>query len=129
MDPEHLEECLKIGCDERTIKAHKKLVRRGLARPPGSAGLIELATDVFNPKTAEFKDYRDRLRDNILYRMRDIGLWHVGDVQMKQGKNGTPYHPGYVITAGPILMAFHKHILGPYTAWYQQFMSDLLRKG
>ena len=126
IDAEHMRECLEIACDEQTIKGHKKLIRRTLAGK--TVGLNELASDVFNPSSDKYDSYRKRLRDDILYRMKDIGLWDLAEVMMKESKNGGKYHPGYNISAGPVLMSFHKHIWLPYIRRYSKLTQELEEK-
>jgi hypothetical protein len=73
MHRDHLGECLDIASDEYVLKGHRLLMRRTLRGKTTS--LNEMAQEVFVPKSKEYGDYRERLRDNYLFRMRDIGLW------------------------------------------------------
>ena len=127
IDPEHLNECLEIACREETVKGHKKLIRRALDANK-SAGLNELASDVYNPASKQYGQYRRRLRNDVLYRMQDIGLWVVAEIEMKKSKSGGKYHPGYNISAGPVLMSFHRHFWLPYAERYLRFACNLQQK-
>jgi hypothetical protein len=56
MPKKQLEASLDIACDEKTIKGHKKLIRRFLEGPSAKkVSLQELANDYFNPKSQEKK--------------------------------------------------------------------------
>jgi hypothetical protein len=127
MHAEHLQECLDLAFDEYTVKGHRLLMRRTLAGK--TASLTEMAKEVFNPKSKEYGDYRERLRDNILFRMRDIGLWEFTE-ESGISKNGGLYHAGFKITAGPILLAFHRHVYITWAKQHAMFTYELLvRKG
>jgi hypothetical protein len=146
LDSEQMEEFLEIACDEYTIKGHKKLLRRCLdaegrviaggleAAELESAACVsaqELADDVYAPKSDDGNDadvdapkkdkneaYRKRLVEDVMFRMRDIGVWTVPPVTLKKSKRGGQYHPGYSICAGPVLMAFNTHLWVPYQERY-----------
>lgn len=111
MDTEHMEECIDIACDEHTKKASSYIIRRTLEKKIVHLG--ELADEVYN-KPEDNREYRKKLRLNILYRMRDIGLWKVVEHDNLLGKNKVKYHGGFDITAGPVLLAFHRHIYMPH---------------
>jgi hypothetical protein len=124
MHPDHLEECLDVACSEVIIKGHKKLIRRFLEAKP--VGLGELANDVYNKVSQKAKndELRKRLKNNAAYGMRDIGLWNVPDVNDKKSKIGGSYHPGYNISAGPVLMAFHEQVWMPFTVYFNYLASS-----
>jgi hypothetical protein len=129
MHENNLEDWLDIACDEHTIKGHKKLIRRALEGENAEiVRLQELANDVFNPKTQENKneDYRNKLRDNTLYPMADLGLWHFIE-EIKKARTGNDYHAGFRISAGPVLMAFHKSVWLPYNEYYTKLAYNLRR--
>jgi len=126
MHPDHLEECLDIACDEYVVKGHRLIIRQYFQGK--TASLTDLAREVFNPKTQEYGDYRKRLRDNVLYRMRDIGLWSYVEGNWKKSKNGNDYHPGFDITAGPVLMAFHRHIYMPWAERHTKLACKLFSR-
>ena len=128
MHPDHLEECLRIAFNEYVLRGHRLLMRRTLRGVTTS--LTEMTKEVFVPKSKEYGDYRERLRNNILFRMRDIGLWDFTEEPEKKSKNGGLFHAGFKITAGLILLAFHKHIYMPWSINHAQFTCALLaRKG
>ena len=114
MHEDHMKDCLKIAFDEYVVKAHRLLLRRTLEGK--TVSLTDVAKEVFITDLKEFGDFRARLRDNYLPRMRDIGLWSF-EKEHGVSKNGGDYHKGFKIQAGPILMAFHKHI---YVVWAKQ---------
>ena len=62
MHRDHLGECLDIASDEYVLKGHRLLMRRTLRGKTTS--LNEMAQEVFVPKSKEYGDYRERLRDN-----------------------------------------------------------------
>ncbi len=49
MHPEHMEDCLKTGCDEYVVKGHRLIMRRSL--DDSAVSLTDLAKEVFNPKS------------------------------------------------------------------------------
>jgi hypothetical protein len=117
---ENLESWLDLACDEPTIKGHKKLVRRKLEGSTAKkVSLQELANDVYNPKSQKKRndDWRDKLRLEVIEPMGNLGLWMWFE-EMKTSKKNTQYHAGWEITAGPVLMAYHKHVWLPYTELY-----------
>ena len=126
MHPEHMEDCLKTGCDEYVVKGHRLIMRRSL--DDSAVSLTDLAKEVFNPKSKEYGDYRKRLRENILYPMRDIGLWDYVEGETKKSKTGNDYHTGFRITAGPVLMAFHRHIYMPWSKRYAKLACKLVSR-
>jgi hypothetical protein len=115
---------------KRPSKGHKKLIRRALEGETAEiVSLQELANDVYNPKTQKTKneDYRDKLRDETLYPMADLGLWCFVE-EIKKSKAGNDYHAGFRISAGPVLMAFHKRVWLPYNEYYTK-LAHILRAG
>ena len=129
MQKDKLEEWLDIACDEPTIKGHKKLIRRALEGEKAQiVRLQELANDVFNPKIQEKRneDYRNKLRNEVLYEMAELGLWYsIQDI--KKSRAGNDFHAGYQIFAGPVLMAFHKYVWLPYSEYYTKLAYNLRR--
>ncbi|MER9387794.1 hypothetical protein [Mesorhizobium sp. M0435] len=126
MHADHMKDCLKVACDEYVVKGHRLIMRRFLQG--AHVSLNDLAKEVFNPQTQEFGDYRKRLRENVLYPMRDIGLWDYVEGELKKSKNGNDYHPGFHITAGPVLKLFHRHIYMPWGLSHSKFVCKLLAK-
>ncbi|MGY4600533.1 hypothetical protein ACVWXL_008279 [Bradyrhizobium sp. GM22.5] len=130
MQGNNMESWLDIACDEKTIKGHKKLIRRALEGETSEiVSLQELANDIYNPKTQKKKneDYRDKLRDETLYPMADLGLWRFVE-EIKKSKAGNNYHAGFRISAGLVLMAFHKQIWLRYSEYYTK-LAHILRAG
>lgn len=123
MHSDHLNECLKVGFDEYVVKGHRLLMRRSLGGK--FVSLTEMAKEVFDPQSKEYGDYRERLRDNVLFLMRDIGLWSFteGTALSRKGK---PFHTGFQITPGPILLAFHRHIYVPWSIRQAKFAVEFL---
>jgi hypothetical protein len=118
MPKKQLEASLDIACDEKTIKGHKKLIRRFLEGPSAKkVGLQELANDYFNPKSQEKKnsDYRDKLRDDVLPHMADIGLWQWIENTKVSERTKVSFHAGFEITAGPVLKDYQAQVWLPYT--------------
>jgi hypothetical protein len=128
LDERSLEKWLDIACDEQTIKGHKKLIRRALEGTTAAiVRLQELANDIFEPATTRNAEYRDKLREETLEPMADIGLWNwIEDIQISK-TTGNEFHAGYEIYAGPVLMAYHKHVWLPYTEYYADLAAKIRR--
>jgi hypothetical protein len=124
MHPDHLEECLQIACDEYVVRGHRLIMRRYHAGK--TASLNDLAKEVYNPKRPEFGDFRKRLRDNVLFRMKDIGIWDYVEGERRKSKSGNEYHPGYAITAGPVLIAFDRYMYIPWALRHGKVRRQLL---
>lgn len=117
MPKKRLEALLDIACDERTIKGHKKLIRRFLEGSSAKkVGLQELANDYFNPKSQEKSnsDYRDKLRDDVLEPMAEIGLWQWIENLKVSSRTKASFHAGFEITAGPVLKEYQAQVWFPY---------------
>jgi hypothetical protein len=128
MDPEHMTECITIGCDEFVKKASALILRRTFERR--SVGLQEIVDEVYYiKKSAAYSDFRKKLKNNVLYRMRDIGLWNVIEHDDRISKNGVKFHAGFEITAGPVLLAFHDHVYMPYARRRAKVLCKLLQQG
>jgi hypothetical protein len=125
MDSEHLEEGLDKAFDEYNMRAHRLLLRRTLDGK--TVALNEIVKELFAPETDEYSDYRARLRDGVLFRMRDLGLWNVEEEE-RISKKGNSFHAGYRISAGPALMAFHRLIYVPWTVRQTLFFAAYLSK-
>ncbi|BCH05741.1 hypothetical protein MesoLj131b_77400 (plasmid) [Mesorhizobium sp. 131-2-5] len=126
MHPDHMKDCLEVACDEYVVKGHRLIIRRFLQGR--SVSLTDLAREVFNPKSPEFGDFRKRLKENVLYPMRDIGLWDYVERELKKSRNGNDYHPGFDITAGPVLKKFHRYIYMPWGLRHAKVGCKLLAK-
>jgi hypothetical protein len=130
LNEKQLEKWLDIACDEQTIKGHKKLIRRALEGTTAAiVRLQELANDMFDPaaQTKCNDEYRDKLRNESLRPMADIGLWKwIEDIQISKN-TGKEFHAGYEIYAGPVLIAYHKHVWLPYTEYYADLAAKIRR--
>ncbi len=126
MDPEHLEEGLKETFDEYTMRVHRLLLRRMLEGK--TVALNEIVREVFNPKTDEYSDFRKRLRNNVLFLMRDLGLWNVEEEMLISKRTGNRFHAGFRISAGPALMAFNRLVYVPWTIRHTLFFAAYLSK-
>jgi hypothetical protein len=123
MADEHFEKCIDIANDEYAMNGTRLLIRRFLEGE--SVTLNELVENVFRPKSKDYSDYRKRLRDNILLQMEAIGLWSYTE-EIKTSKSGGSYHAGYHVTAGPTLLAFHRHVYIPLAKMQTKFACKLL---
>jgi hypothetical protein len=112
--------------DEYVLKGTRLVIRRSLDNEEVS--LNELAKEVFNPKSKEFSDFRARLRDTVLYKLADIGLWTFTEEMATSKRTGKEFHKGFKIVAGPVLWAFHRHIYMPWSIRHAEFACRLLAK-
>jgi hypothetical protein len=119
-----LEEALKQATDEYVLKGMRLVFRR--TKEGKSVGLAEVAKEVFNPKSNEHGDFRERLREKVLYRMAEIGLWSFTEETGISNK-GTPFHAGFKIVAGPVLLAFNRHIYMPWAIRHAEIECELLK--
>lgn len=112
--------------DEYVLKGTRLVMRRSLDNK--EASLNELAKEVFNPKSKEFGDFRTRLRDTVLYKLADIGLWTFTEEMATSKRTGKEFHNGFKIVAGPVLWAFHRHVYMPWSIRHAEVACRLLAK-
>jgi hypothetical protein len=120
-----LDEALDQAVDEYVLKGTRLIVRR--TREGKTVGLTEVTKEVFNPKSKEYGDFRERLREKVLYKMAGIGLWTFTEETGVSSK-GTEFHKGFKIVAGPVLLAFNRHIYMPWAIRHAEIACQLLKK-
>jgi hypothetical protein len=111
LDEEELEERFKVAFDERTQPLTRHLLKTALRGEPPLT-LAQLAARRYNPNTSSFRKLQRHLLRAIVCPMRDLCLWQL-DVQQRTLKNGKKAIAKYGISAGPALLAFHKHVYVP----------------
>jgi hypothetical protein len=124
MDEEHLDECIDIAVDEFTIKGHGLILRRSKEQKVVSLG--EMTREVFSPEDKRHDEFRKSLRDDVMYRMRDVGLWSFREKNGLLSKNGEPYHAGWDLWAGPILLEFHRLVYMKWSLIYAETACKLI---
>ena len=125
IDPDELNKSLDQASDEYVLKGTRLIFRR--TKEKKEVGLNELAKEVFNKKSKDYGDFRERLRENILYKMADIGLWSFTE-EMGVSKKGAQFHKGFKIVAGPVLLAFNRHIYMPWAIRHAEIACRLLKE-
>src|SRR5215472_10209903 len=87
LDPDFLEECLEIVCDEPTQPLTRHIIKEHLRRGRDLT-LGELTERRFPRASKNFGKERKRLRDRILWPMHQIQMWSVEIVYGKT-RNGS----------------------------------------
>lgn len=122
-DNEALEEMLEIAFDERTQPLTRHILKETLrGKTVSLAALAERRYSSKNPRQApNFRKLQIYLRNNTLWRMRDIGLWDVFENKSREQVLG------YSISAGPLLWLFHERIYFPWRMRQLANIAELIK--
>lgn len=112
LDDAELSERLEVAFDEATQPLTRYLLKTALCGGP-ALSLSQLAARRYKPNTSSFRKLQRHLLRSTVYPMRDLCLWSV-EVQERALHNGKAAIASYRISAGPALLAFHRHVYLPW---------------
>jgi hypothetical protein len=127
LDDAELSERFEVAFDEATQPLTRYLLKTALCGAP-ALSLSQLAARRYRPNTSSFRKLQRHLLRSTVYPMRDLCLWAV-EVQERTQNNGKVCVASYRISAGPALLAFHRHVYLPWrTRQLRTFCSQHLAK-
>ena len=127
LDDTELSERFEVAFDEATQPLTRYLLKTALCDGP-ALSLAQLAARRYKPNTSSFRKLQRHLLRATVYPMRDLCLWSV-EVQERTLNNGKTAIASYRISAGPALLAFHRHVYLPWrTRQLRAFCSQHLGK-
>ena len=110
LDKNGFQECRDIYFDERTQPLTRHILKQTLKGRVVALG--ELAEHRYRRNSQNFGKLTRKLRDDVLWRMRDIQVWSV-DVVNGTDRNGKKRVLCYKISAGPFLLSYHERVFVP----------------
>lgn len=106
-----LDDLLEVAFDEGTQPLTRHLLKLSIDNA-GPVSLAELARRRWPDAKSNLDDLRKRLKDEVLFQMRDLKLW---DVQIEERTvKGRSEIAKFKISAGSALLHFYKFVFVPF---------------